>query len=252
MRKNNIRQLWSVNEPVLNGWITYDNSYLAETIGNAGFNSVTIDMQHGMIDYTGASLMLTALSTTNSVPFCRVPWNEPGIIMKMLDAGAYGIICPMINTVDEANKLVNYTRYPPFGQRSFGTCRAKYYGGSDYAEYANDTIIVLAMIETKEAIENVDEIAKIEGIDGFYIGPNDLLLSLGLPRKFDSEHPEFIDAITCILNAAKNNGKYAGIHCGSVEYAKKRVEQGFKFVTVGTDSRMVADGANQIISKFYT
>ena len=148
MRENRIRTLWREDKAVVNGWLAIPSTFSAETMAHQGWDSLTVDMQHGVVDYQMAVNMLTAVSTTNTVPMVRVPWLDPGIIMKSLDAGAYAVICPMINTRAEAEKLVSYVRYAPRGVRSFGPIRAFLYGGADYPTHANDTVIPFAMIET--------------------------------------------------------------------------------------------------------
>ena len=123
-----------------------------------GWDSLTIDLQHGVVDYPSALQMFQAISTTETVPMARVNWNEPGQIMKILDAGCYGVICPMVSNRDEAEKFVQACMYPPKGYRSFGPIRGLLYGGPDYGEHANDEILKLAMIETKESLNNLDKI----------------------------------------------------------------------------------------------
>ena len=249
MRPNRIRELWAADQPVYNGWLSLPHSLSAEIMAHQGFDSVTLDLQHGMIDYSDAVPMLVALSTTDAVPMCRVPWNDPGILMKMLDAGSYGLICPMINSVEQAQQLVAATRYPPLGSRSYGPIRASLYAGKEYVQQANTTVVLMAMIETREALEQVEAIAAVPGLDGLYIGPNDLALSLGLHAHFDSEEPVMLDALERILQAARKQGKQAGIHCGSVAYAKRMVAQGFRLVTVGSDARFMASGAAQTVQE---
>ena len=148
--------MWQQNRYAINGWLAIPNGFSAEVMANQGWDTLTVDMQHGVIDYAQMVPMLQAISTTATVPIVRVPWLEPGIVMKSLDAGAYGIICPMVNTREDAQRLVSYTHYAPRGSRSFGPVRASLYGGSDYATKANDTIVVFAMIETKQALDNLD------------------------------------------------------------------------------------------------
>ena len=179
MRENRLRTLWQADQAVVNGWLAIGNSFSAETMAHQGWDSLTIDMQHGVIDYAAMVTMLQAISTTDAVPVVRVPWLEPGIIMKSLDAGAYGIICPMVNTREDAQRLVSYTHYAPQGARSFGPVRALLYGGADYAAKANETVVAFAMIETAQALDNLDAILSVEGLDAIYIGPSDLSLALG-------------------------------------------------------------------------
>ncbi|HWN72017.1 MAG TPA: aldolase/citrate lyase family protein, partial [Haliangium sp.] len=145
MRENRIRSIWNAGGAVLNGWCSMPGAFSAELMAHQGWDTLTLDMQHGVIDYQVAVHMLTAISTTSTTPVVRVPWLDPGIIMKMLDAGAYAVICPMINGRADAEKLVAATRYPPRGQRSYGPVRAQLYAGSDYARHANDTVVCFAM-----------------------------------------------------------------------------------------------------------
>src|SRR5215207_2890752 len=177
MRPNALRSLWQSGGSAVNGWIAIPNSFSAETMAHQGWDSLTIDLQHGVIDYAAMVTMLQAISTTPTVPVVRVPWLEPGIIMQTLDAGAYGLICPMVNSRDDAARLVSYSRYAPQGARSFGPIRASLYGGADYPEHANDTVVVFAMIETRSALDQLDAILSVEGLDAIYVGPSDLSLA---------------------------------------------------------------------------
>jgi 4-hydroxy-2-oxoheptanedioate aldolase len=249
MRENRIRNLWREDKAVVNGWLAIPSTFSAETMAHQGWDSLTIDMQHGVVDYQMAVNMLTAVSTTNTVPMVRVPWLDPGIIMKSLDAGAYAVICPMINSRAEAEKLVSYMRYAPRGVRSFGPIRALLYGGADYPAKANDTVIPFAMIETKQALENLDDILSVEGLDAIYVGPADLSLTLGCTPKFDQEEKPVVEAIDYIIAKAKQHGVFAGIHNGTPEYAQRMIAKGFRFVTLGSDARLMAAGAQQTLAK---
>src|SRR3990172_9661066 len=171
MRENRLKSLWGQGQPALGGWLTVPSSVSAEIFAHAGFDWLTIDMQHGLIDYQVAVTMLQAISTTETVPIVRVPWNEPGIIMKALDAGAYGVIIPMVNSRAEAEAAVAACRYPPRGVRSYGPVRAVYYAGAGYFAHADQEVCCIVMLETKEAVENADEILTVPGIDAAYIGP---------------------------------------------------------------------------------
>jgi 4-hydroxy-2-oxoheptanedioate aldolase len=189
MRENRLRTLWKADQAAVNGWLAIPNSFSAEVMAHQGWDSLTIDLQHGVIDYAAMVTMLQAISTTATVPVVRVPWLEPGIIMKSLDAGAYGVICPMVSTREEAQRFIAYTNYAPRGTRSFGPVRATLYGGADYATQANDTIVRFAMIETAQALDNLDAILSVEGLDAIYIGPSDLSLALGCKPVFDDVDP---------------------------------------------------------------
>jgi 4-hydroxy-2-oxoheptanedioate aldolase len=249
MRENRIRTLWRDDKAVINGWLAIPSTFSAETMAHQGWDSLTVDMQHGVVDYQKAVDMLTAVSTTNTVPMVRVPWLEPGIIMKSLDAGAYAVICPMINTRADAERLVSYVRYAPKGVRSFGPIRALLYGGADYAAHANDTVIPFAMIETKQALENLDDILSVEGLDAIYVGPADLSLTLGCTPKFDQEEKPVLEAIDYIIGKAKKHGVVAGIHNGTPEYAQRMIAKGFRFVTLMSDARLMAAAAQQTVAK---
>ncbi|SDO06101.1 4-hydroxy-2-oxoheptanedioate aldolase [Rhodoferax sp. OV413] len=249
MRENRLRTLWKSGGAAVNGWLAIPNSFSAETMAHQGWDSLTIDLQHGMVDYQAMLPMLQAISTTDTVPVVRVPWLEPGILMKTLDAGAYGVICPMVNTREDAQKLVAYTHYAPRGTRSFGPVRALLYSGADYPEQANDTIVTFAMIETAKALDNLDDILSVEGLDAIYIGPSDLSLALGCRPVFDEVDPKAAEAIDHILARAKAHGVVAGIHNGTPEGALARIAKGFQFVTVSSDARLMAAGAQQVVAK---
>ncbi len=247
MRENRIRTLWKDGGAVVNGWLTIPNAFAAETMAHQGWDSLTIDLQHGVVDYQCAVNMLAAISTTNTMPVARVPWLEPGILMKMLDAGAYALICPMVNSRDDAAKLVAWTHYPPRGTRSFGPVRALLYGGADYPARANDEVVVFAMIETRQALDNLDRILSVEGLDAVYIGPSDLSLALGCKPSFDDPEKPVAEAIDHILERAQAHGVVAGIHNGGPKAAIERIHKGFQFVTVSSDARLMVAAAQQVV-----
>lgn len=249
MRPNKVRTIWEQGGHVLNGWLGIPNSFSAEVMAQLGWDSLVIDLQHGLIDYQTAVLMMQAISTTPVVPMVRVPWNDPAIIMKCLDAGAYGVICPMINNRDEAERFIGACRYPPLGYRSGGPTRALIYGGQDYQAKANETIVALAMIETTDGLENLDSICTTPGLDAIYIGPNDLSLSMGGKGGLDQTDPAVVAAINRILGACKRHGIKAGIHTGSVAYAKAMIGKGFDLVTVLSDNRILAQFGRQVVSE---
>jgi 4-hydroxy-2-oxoheptanedioate aldolase len=249
MRENRLRTLWAEDKAAVNGWLAIPNGFSAETMAHQGWDTLTIDLQHGIVDYQSMVGMLQAISTTATMPMVRVPWLEPGILMKTLDAGAYAVICPMVNTADDAAKLVSWTNYAPRGTRSFGPMRGLLYGGADYPQKANETIVRFAMIETAQALDNLDAILSVEGIDAVYIGPSDLSLSLGCRPLFDDVDPPVAEAIDHILARAKAHGVQAGIHNGRTDVARARVAKGFRFVTVSSDARLMAAGAQQALAE---
>src|SRR5215208_4042702 len=174
MRPNRIKQIWRDGKCVTMGWLSVSHGFTAEVMARQGFDALVVDMQHGTTELSNVLPMLQAISQTDTVPVVRVPWNDPATIMKALDLGAYGIIVPLVNTAAEAAQAVAAGRYPPVGIRSSGPVRALHYGGADYVTNANDEIIIMAMIETKEGLANLDAICATKGLDAVYIGPADL------------------------------------------------------------------------------
>ena len=250
MRKNKLKEIFKLGKAAVNGWLQIPNSFTAELMANQNWDSLTLDLQHGVIDYPNAVGMLQAISTTNVVPLARVNWNEPGQIMKILDAGSYGIICPMVSNKKEAEKFVKACMYPPEGYRSYGPIRGLVYGGSDYADKANDEILKFAMIETKESLDNLNEIMQTPGLDGIYIGPADLSLALGKKPSFDKPKGDPVyETIMKILDHAKKNKIIAGIQNGEPEYAQKMIDEGFQLVTIGSDQRYMVAAAKDALSR---
>lgn len=249
MRENRLRTIWKSGAAAVNGWLAVPNGFSAEVMAHQGWDSLTVDLQHGVVDYQAMVAMLQAVSTTGTVPVVRVPWLEAGILMKTLDAGAYGVICPMVNTREDAQKLVAWTHYAPQGTRSFGPVRAMLYGGADYPAEANQTIVVFAMIETAQALDNLDDILSVEGLDGIYIGPTDLSLSLGCRPDMDNPEPRAQEAMDHILERAKAHGLVAGIHNMGPDAALARIAKGFRFVTVSSDARLLAAGSQQVLGR---
>jgi len=249
MRPNNVKTVWSRGGAVLNGWLGIPNSFSAEVMATLGWDSLVIDLQHGLIDYQAAVLMMQAISTTSVTPLVRVPWNDPAIVMKCLDAGAYGVICPMINNRQEAERFVGACRYPAKGYRSSGPIRGIIYGGDDYQSKADETIVTFAMIETADGVKNLDEICTTPTLDAVYIGPNDLSLTHGGKGGLDQTDPKIVAIIDKILAAAKRNRIKAGIHTGSVAYAKAMIAKGFDLVTVLSDNRIIAQFGKQVVDQ---
>lgn len=219
-----------------------------------GYDSLTVDVQHGALDYSMALPMLQAMRASGATLLARVPWREPGIIMKMLDAGAMGIICPMVNSAKEAGEFVSYVRYPPHGQRSFGPTRVSF-SSPGYGVAANDAVLAFAMIETEGGVRNLEEIASTPGLDGIYVGPADLTLGVtngALAPGFDRQEEEMIELIQRIAATCKKHGIFAALHCGTPEYAAKAIGWGFDMTTVSGDSRLLAAAAGASVKRFRT
>jgi len=248
VRENTLKTIWARGDAVVNGWLSIPSSFSAEVMAHQGFDSLTVDMQHGVIDYQTAVTMLQAISTTPVIPLARVPWNDPALLMKILDAGVYGVICPMINTRAQAEALVQSCKYPPRGYRSWGPVRASIYAGSDYGDRANQDIVVMPMIETAEALKNLDDILSVPGVDAVYVGPSDLSLALGLKPRLDQTDPPVVEAQQKIVEACKRHGIAAGIHNNTAGYALKMVASGYQFVTLASDGRFLAAKAAEEVN----
>ena len=247
MRANPLRRLWGDNRPALNAWLTIPSAWTAELIAAAGFDAVTIDLQHGLAGDETALAMLQAISTTGAAPLVRLPWNDPAAIMRALDAGAWGVICPMVNNRAEAEAFVGACRYPPRGYRSYGPIRAAVYAGDDYFARANDEVVALALIETADGLANAEAILATPGLDGVYIGTVDLSLSLGLTGLGDLGDPILSEAVGRILALARRHDRVAGMHARTVDEAKELAARGFGLITVMTDSTALQTAAMSVL-----
>jgi len=245
---NKLKQLWQGGKPAVNGWLAIPSGFSAEVMAQAGWDSVTVDLQHGVQDYQSMVACFQAMQSHPVLPMVRVPWSEPGIVGKVLDAGAYGVICPMVNTADEARAFVSYCRYPPAGKRSNGPIRAGIYGvGTTYQGTANQEVLCLPMIETQEAVDNLDAILDVPGIDAVYIGPSDLGFSMGLPPVLDREEQAIMDIYGRILEGTRRRGLGACVHCGSPAYAARMIAMGFNLVTISNDSGLMLNAARAAV-----
>jgi 4-hydroxy-2-oxoheptanedioate aldolase len=229
----------------INAFLKIPNTFTAEIMGKAGFDFLTIDMQHGLIDYQIMVSMLQSLGKSNAKILVRVPWNEPSIIMRVLDAGASGIICPMINSKEEAVSFIHASNYPPEGIRSFGPIRAKLAGTFSTISQANQEILKFAMIETQEAIDNLDEIAKTKGLTGLYVGPSDLSISLGLERIADFSDSNLIVVLKKIVETAKKYQVTTATQVYGVEQAEIAIGIGFDIVTPFDDSTLLENAVKE-------
>ena len=247
MRKNKLKERIAAGERAVNGWVAIPNAYSTEIYAAAGWDSVTIDMQHGAPDVNDLVSLLQAICQSDVTPMVRVPWNDPAFIMRALDAGAYGIVCPMINTKEEAEAFVRAGRYPPMGERSFGPFRAAQYGGTDYWQHANEEVLLFAMIETRQAVNNLEAILSVKGINGVYVGPSDLSLSMGKTPTLDPSEPTVLEAMDIIVKTTRKWGHIAGVHTDGPKTALRRYDEGFQMCTLINDVRLLANAAQQAI-----
>src|ERR1700742_5200657 len=245
MRPNRIKQMWKAGQPVTLGWLSVSHGLTAEVMARLGFDALCVDLQHGTAEMKDVGPLLQAISQTDTGPVVRVAWNEPAAIMKALDLGAYAIIVPLVNTAEEAAKAVSACRYPPVGMRSNGPVRAVHYGGGDYVANANDEIVVMAMIETKEGIANLDAICATPGLDAVYIGPADLSFALGLVPRADNPDPVHMATCDKIRQAAHKHGIKCVMHCASAAFAAGAVKRGFDMVMLTSDLTCMVSGVKR-------
>ncbi len=238
---NPLRKIWAEGRTSFDAFLSIPNSWSAEVMAHAGFDSLTIDMQHGMMDFQTTLNMLQAIGNTDTVPLIRLPWNDPAITMHVLDAGARGVICPTINSAEEVEALVSACRYPPRGFRSYGPLRATIKMGPDYAKVARQEVLVFAMIETAKAAEQLEAIASVPDLDGLFVGPYDLSVSLGLENLADIYDPKLKEVLDRILATCKAKNLIAGIFTGKMEDAKTLAEWGFQHVSHTHDSAMLTE-----------
>ena len=243
MRPNTVKRLLQEGKPAIGTWLGLGSPLAAEWLAHQGFDWLNIEQEHGAIDATLTQSLLQAISTTDVIPLIRIPWKSPDYCKRALDAGAYGLFVPTVNTREEAELMVRAMKYPPAGFRGLGGTRRQLYGGSDYVQHANDEILVILMIETAEGVRNAEDILSVPGVDACFVGPNDLAMSLGLAPTLDPLFPEYEEAIGKILRACKNHGVAPGVHTPSAERCADRIEQGWQLNAINSDGGFMAQAA---------
>ena len=246
MKKNALREKLALGESTLGGWLAIGDSFTAEVMAKAGFDWLLIDLQHGVADTANMVPMLQAIATTPTVPLVRPPANEAAIIGRCLDAGARGVIIPMVNTRDEAEAAVAACRYAPRGTRSVGPVRATVDLGIDLGDYDDTDSLCIVMLETVEAYEQIDDILSVPGLDGAFLGPGDLSVSFGLPPGLDQDDERFNGAVNKLLEACDRYKLVPGIFADA-ETGRKRLDQGFKMVQIATDFQILAGAAQNAL-----
>ena len=249
MKKNRVKELWREQKAAIGTWLALDSPIVAEIIGHLGFDWVVIDTEHASIDIGTTQSIIQAMSATDTVPIVRVPWNDPALIKRALDAGAYGLVIPMVNSKEEALKAVQASRYPPVGARSYGGPRARLYGGYDYFAHSNEEIALIIQIEHIDAVNNIDEILSVAGIDAYFIGPSDLAASMGIKPELDNTDPRHIEAVKKVVAAGKKHHVPGGILVGSPGAVGERIAQGFQFIGLGSDEGFLRSAASAALSK---
>ena len=240
---NSLNKFWADGGSAINAWLAINSPVSAEAMAKADWDTVTIDCQHGMVDLGQAMNMIQAVAATGKVTMCRVPWNDPTWIMKFLDAGALGIVCPMVNNRSEAEAFVGACRYAPQGNGSWGPVRIPFDNPPEYMDWANENIATLAMIETQEALDNLDDILSTPGLDAIYVGPSDLAISLSESPDAMARAPKVQAAIEQILDKALKHDVIPAIHTGSGEMAKEYLGKGWRLTTIQNDMRLMLAGA---------
>jgi 4-hydroxy-2-oxoheptanedioate aldolase len=249
LKKNRVKELWRQGKAAVGTWLVLGSPLVAEITASLGFDWVVVDTEHGAIDIATTQSIIQAINTTDTVPMVRVPWNDPMAIKRALDAGAYGLVIPMVNSREEAIRAVQATRYPPLGIRSYGGPRARLYGGASYFEHANEELALIVQIEHIEAVNHIDEILSVEGVDGFFIGPSDLAISMGLKPGMDQTDPRHVDAVNRVLASGKKHRLPGGIHVGSPEAVNERIAQGCQFIGLASDERFLRGAASAALDK---
>jgi 4-hydroxy-2-oxoheptanedioate aldolase len=245
VRFNTTKRLLKAGKPAIGVWLNLPCVNSAEIMAHAGWDWVTVDAEHAPMTIEMINNMFVAIGTTETMPLCRIPDNDPVWIKRILDAGAMGIVVPMVCSAEEAEMAVKSARYAPEGIRSAGGGRWRFWAGNDYPMYANDEILVVVMIEHIDAVKRVEEILSVPGVDACFIGPNDLAWSMGLGKGPGAKDPAHVEAVNKVLAGAKKVGVPAGIHCRSVEEVWQRAEQGFQFLACLSDVNLLSGVVNQ-------
>lgn len=247
MTKEAMKSFLSRGGKAVSAWLVIPSPMIAELVAREDFDCITLDLQHSEISTHAAIEMMRAMAAPAMPAIVRVPWNEPASIMRMLDAGAVGIICPMVNTAEQCRAFVEACRYKPAGYRSWGPQRATLAANGDYHAFAEAQVLTFAMIETMEAVDNLDEILSVPGLDGIFVGPSDLSATIGFSPAPDWEDGPVLDTIRTILSKTLERKLIPGISTNSATYARRMLDAGFRFVTVPAEVSLMLDGIRQTL-----
>lgn len=241
--ENPVKQRLLRGEPVVGHWISFPCPAVVELLASFQMDWLLIDAEHGAADWERVEDLLRAMAGSGVTPLVRVAANDPALVKRALDRGAYGVLVPLVSTPEQAQAAVAAAKYPPEGIRGVAGSRINRYGADlpDYFAQWNQQVLVMVQVETTEALARVDEIAAVPGVDVLFIGPNDLSASLGVFRQFD--RTEYREAVDRILDAARRHGKACGYMASSPEEVLERIDQGFRFVAAGSDARLLAAAA---------
>lgn len=243
MSENLLRQHFAAGGNAIGGWCTTPSALNAEILAIEGFDYVCIDCQHGLVGYDSMVPMLASVSRTGVTPMVRVPFNDTPWMGQAFDAGAEAVIIPMVNGREDAERAAAACRYPPAGVRSFGPVRAGLYLNQAAPVEVNQQVMCFVMIETVEAVENADEICAAAGVDGVYVGPADLAISMGVAFGVDEMPQAHTDAVAHVAEVCADHRIIAGTHTGSGADARRAIESGFRMATVSTDAALFRQAA---------
>ena len=245
---NGVRACWHAGRPAVIGWLNIASPLSAEAMARCGYDALLVDLQHGEAGLAAALPMLTAIETGGAEPFARVAANNAAEIMRLLDFGATGIIAPMINSAADAAAFAAALHYPPHGSRSMGPRRPQYRFGPDYLANASASIVSLAMIETRDGLDNLESILAVPGYDGIFIGPSDLALAIGMTPRADNDDPALVAAVAHIIAGCKAAGTRVGISGPGAAYARRMIAMGCDMVSIAPDLTLLTDGARASIA----
>lgn len=245
MRRNKIKQMWAEGRPVTLGWLGVASTQTAEAMAAQGFDALCVDLQHGTTTLSNLLPMLQAVALTDTATVVRVAWNDPATIMKALDLGTYNVIVPMVNTAQDAARAAAACHYPPLGMRSYGPIRPASHWGTAQPVETDGEVLLFAMVETREGLDNLDAICATPGVDAIYVGPSDLSFALGLPPQADNMDPRHLAACDRIREAAHRHGKKVCMHCASAPFAADAIRRGFDLVMLTSDTASIAAGARR-------
>ncbi len=247
IERNRVKRMLKSGGVALGTWVTIGNPEVAEILANVGFDWLVFDTEHAPLSLETVEWMMQATSGTGIVPLVRVAANDMAMVKRALDIGAYGVVVPLVNNREDAEKAVSYTRYPPKGIRGAGPRRCSTYGmrSKEYFDWAGKELLTVVQVETAEAVANIEEILSVDGVDVFFVGPTDLTMSLGIPGQ--QNHPKFVRAIEKVLEAGSSSGVYPGTMAYSLEEARIALSRGFKFISLTTDFKHLVKGAKDML-----
>ena len=253
LRENIVKRKMRSGERSFGAWLHLCSGMAAEIMGDAGFDWILVDMEHGHGDLQTLVGQLQAMNHAKSIPIVRAPWNDLVIIKRILDIGAYGVMIPWVNTKEEAEQAVQACKYPPRGVRGLArNTRATAYGRDfpKYANVANDEILVIVQVETMNAVNNIDDIMSVPGVDVVFIGPSDLSASMNIPAQYD--HPDLLKAMKRVEDAGKRHKVALGTLCSTIEQMQNLVDRGYQFISMGSDASLLVGASTALLEKYGT